>query len=166
MSEVDPHSLEAVREVIKDVRFAMFTTQGQNGELMSRPMTTQQGDDQPGPYLWFFMSRSGDTVREFTRHAGVNVAYADPHRDSYASICGRAEVVEDMAKKKALWSVFTKAWFPGGLDDPDLALVRVDIESAEYWIVRESNVVQMFKMAKAAATGTTPSMGEHGTVRL
>jgi len=40
--------------------------------------------------------------------------------------------VRDEATAKELWNVFAQAWFPEGVDDPHLALLRVDIEQAEY----------------------------------
>ena len=50
--------------------------------------------------------------------------------------------------------------------DPDLALVQVRIVHANYWDVKESKIVQLWEMAKAAVTGKTPDLGEHGEVRL
>jgi hypothetical protein len=32
-----------------------------------------------------------------------------------------------------LWNKQVEAWFPGGKDDADLALLRVDIDNAELW---------------------------------
>ena len=75
------------------------------------------------------------------------------------------EKKQDMAKKKALWNKGAQAWFKGGVDDPDLALVRVRIEHADYWDVKENKVVQLYKMAEAAVTGKPPKLGEHGHVR-
>ena len=152
-------------ELIKDIRFAMFTTHKPNhGHLHSRPMTTQNKriDDDS---LWFFMSRSGDPVAEFEGDDQVNVSYANPSSDTYVSVSGIATIVEDAAKKKALWNKSAEAWFKGGVDDPDLALVRVRIEHADYWDVKESKLVQLYKMADAAVTGKPPKMGEHGHVR-
>ena len=111
------------------------------------------------------MSRSGDPVSEFQGDDQVNVAYANPSSDTYVSVSGVAHVVDDMAKKKALWNKAAEAWFKGGVDDPDLALVRVKIEHADYWDVKESKLVQLYKMAEAAVTGKQPKLGEHGHVR-
>ena len=64
--------------LIKDIRFAMFTTRhGSNGHLHARPMTTQNKalDDDS---LWFFMSKKGDPVDDLKADPTVNVVYADP----------------------------------------------------------------------------------------
>ena len=154
--------------LIKDLKFAMFTTQHSgNGHLHSRPMTTQNSKLDEDSSLWFFMSRKSEPVADLGSKPQVNVSYADPGKDSYVSVAGTAGVVEDMAKKQQLWSKMAEAWFPGGVDDPDLALVQVRITHADYWDVKESKVTQLFKMAKAVVTGTPPSdMGEHGKLRM
>ena len=154
--------------LIKDIKFAMFTTRhGSNGHLHSRPMTTQNKALDEDESLWFFMSRKGDPVDDLVADGTVNVVYADPSSDTYVSVSGNAAVVDDMAKKRLLWNKLVEAWFPGGIDDPDLALVRVKIVHANYWDVKESKIVQLMTMAKAAVTGKPPTnLGEHGEVRM
>ena len=98
---------------------------------------------------------------------GANRPSADTDSDSYVCVSGNAAVSEDAAKKKALWSPMAKAWFPGGVDDPDLLLVRIDIEHADYWDVKESEIVQLWRMAAAAVTGKPPvDLGERGHVEV
>ena len=153
-------------KLVKDIKFAMFTTRHDNGHLHSRPMTTQNKSIDADESLWFFMSRKGDPVDDFKTEPSVNLAYADPSSDTYVSVSGTASTVDDLAKKKELWSKMSEAWFQGGPEDPDLALVRVKIVHAGYWDVKESKIVQIYKMAKAAATGNPPDMGEHGQIRM
>ncbi len=158
------HGQEKLAELIKDIKFAMFTTHKVQGHLHSRPMTTQNKtiDDDA---LWFFMSRSGDPVSEFQGDDQVNVSYANPSSDTYVSVTGTARVVDDLARKQALWNKAAEAWFKGGAADPDLALVRVQIEHADYWDVKENKLVQLYRMAEAAMTGKQPKLGEHGHIR-
>jgi general stress protein 26 len=159
----DPHA--QLWALIKDIRFTMFTTQhSSNGHLHSRPITTQNKSLEADGSLWFFMSRSGDPVADLTANPGVNLAYADPGSDRYVSVSGTAAVVDDPARKQALWSKLVEAWFPKGVNDPDLALVRVAITHADYWDVKETKVVQLFKQAKAAVSGEPPKLGEHARV--
>ncbi len=154
-------------DLIHDIRFAMFTTRHRNGHLHSRPVTTQNSSIDEDASLWFFMSRSGDPVADLIVDPVVNVAYADPGDDRYVSVSGEASVVNDAAKKQQLWSRMAEAWFPGGVDDPDLALVRVEILHASYWDVKESKLVQLYQMAKAAFTGKPPvTLGEHADIRM
>lgn len=154
-------------DLIGNIKFAMFTSRHGEGHLHSRPMTTQNGAEDRGGVLWFFMSRSGQPVADLEDHPEVNVAYADTGRDSYVSICGTARVVEDPERKTALWTPAAQAWFQGGPTDPDLALVAVLIAEAEYWDVTANKAVQVYKMAKSALTGEPPKdMGEHRRMKM
>ena len=158
---------ELLWKLIKNIKFAMFTTRDGNGQLHSRPMTTQNQGIEADEGLWFFMSKSGDPVKELKADPIVNLVYADPSEDTYVSVSGTAAMLEDGAKKKQLWNKLAEAWFPGGPTDPDLALVQVQIVQASYWDVKESKLVQLYEMAKAAVTGKPPvDLGEHGEVRM
>ncbi len=153
--------------LIKDIKFGMFTHRHEDGMLHSAPLTTQNGKDDQGSVLYFFVSRAGDIAHCVIRDGNVNVSYAHPGDDSYVSISGAASIVENTAKKEALFTSFAKAWFPGGPTDPDLALLEVAIEHAEYWDVKESKMMQLAKMATAAITGKPPSgMGEHKELNM
>lgn len=167
MSSNTENPRDTLWKLIKDIRFGMFTTRHGNGHLHSRPMTTQNTVIDDDDSLWFFMSRKGEPVADIATDKRVNLAYADTDDDSYVSVSGEAKVIEDMAKKTELWNKFAQAWFPGGIDDPDLALVQVTVVHAQYWDVKESKIVQIYKMAKAAITGERPSgMGESGEIRM
>jgi general stress protein 26 len=158
---------ELLWKLIKNIRFAMFTTRHGNGHLHSRPMTTQNKGLEADESLWFFMSKRGDPVDDLKADPVVNLVYADPSEDTYVSVSGTAAMIEDRAKKKQLWSKLAEAWFPGGPTDPDLALVQVQIVHASYWDVKESKLVQLYEMAKATVTGKPPvDLGEHGEVRM
>lgn len=158
---------ERLWEMIKDIRFSMFTTRHSGGHLHARPMTTQNRSVDEDASLWFFMARSGEPVADLTADPVVNVVYADPGSDSYISISGNAVVCEDMGLKEAMWNKFAQAWFPAGHTDPNLALVQVKIVHANYWDVKESKVVQLFEMAKAAITGVPPkALGEHAVIHM
>ncbi len=166
-STPESNDIAKLWELIKDMRFGMLTTRHENGHLHSRPMTTQNRRDDETDALFFFMSRSGEPFADLQREHQVNVAYANPSSDTYVSVSGLAEAVEDPALRRALWNPANQAWFPNGPDDADVVLVRVRITHAEYWDVHESKLVQLYKMARAAATGQPPKdLGDHGQVRM
>ena len=157
---------ETLWRLVKDIRFAMFTTVHASGHLHSRPMTTQNKSIDETDSLWFFMSRHASPVVELEAESRVNVVYADPDKDSYVSVSGEATVIDDLEKKKELWTKLTEAWFPGGVNDPNLTLVRVKISHAHYWDVDTSQIIQLYKMAEAVITGVQPKMGKEGEVRI
>lgn len=159
---------EDLWKMIKDIQFGMFVTRhhgGQHeGHMHSRPMTTQNKDLAEGK-LWFFMSRKSGPVGDLEADPIVNMSYADPGSDTYVSVSGTAQVVNDLTKARELWNTAAEAWFPGGAEDPDLALVSVRIEHAHYWDVKENQLTQLLVMAKAAITGKQAQLGESGEVR-
>jgi general stress protein 26 len=160
----DEHTLWTL---IKDIKFGMLTHQHTDGQLHSAPLTTQNKAGDEGMALYFFISRKSEMAACLAKEANVNVAYANPGDDRYVSVSGHATLVEDQAKKADLFTPLAKAWFPGGATDPDLALLQVDIGHAEYWNVKESKMVQLVKMAKAAITGEpVKKLGEHKELSL
>lgn len=164
MPNEQQNSLNKLWDLISDVKVAMLTTADEEGCLRSRPMVTQH--DHAAGELWFFTPASSGKVREVGREQHVNVSYSLPDKERYVSISGRAEMVKDPEKIKQLWSPLLKAWFPKGADDPDILLLKVKIDRAEYWDAPSSKMVHLLGMARAAATGERYTPGEHGEVRL
>lgn len=159
-SSIPEDQTKKLWELIKDTRFGMLTHRHADGSLHSHPLTTQSKslDDW---VLHFFVSKATELGQRLQSDGNVNVSYSDPHKDTYVSITGQAAVSNDMATKKRLFNALAKAWFPGGVEDPDLELVEVHVQHAEYWNVKENKTTQLFKMAKAAVTGERAHMGEH-----
>ncbi len=154
----------ALFKKVKDVKVAMLTTLEQDGSLRSRPMYTQQVEDAEA--LWFFTNEDSGKIREITGHQEVNLAYSDPDSSLFVSVSGRASVVDDREKAKELWNPMNEAFFPEGVDDPDLVLLRVDPYQAEYWDAPGSKLRQLFGFVKAAATGEQYDQGENRKVDL
>lgn len=167
MTSQDTQAHDTLWKLIKETRFAMLTHRDADGQLHSQPLTMQNRELDAGGALYFFVSRSSHLARRVAADAQVNLAYANTDDDSYVSISGAARLSEDRARITQLWSPAAKAWFPGGQDDPDLALLVVQPDHAEYWNVKESKIAQVLKMAKAAITGKPPTqMGEHREVGM
>lgn len=156
--------LRKLTELIKDVKTAMLTTVMPDGSLRSRPMVVQEPE--PDGNLWFFTGKSTSKVREIGHDQHVNVSFADPDENKYVSISGRASVVDDRAREEQLWNPACRAWFPNGLDDPDLTLIRVEIDGAEYWDSSSSTMVHLAGLARALATGQRYEPGEHDVVSI
>jgi general stress protein 26 len=165
MNQAANDPLKDLREKIKDVKFGMFTTLNPEGRVTSRPMTSQQLDDAGN--VWFFTSDESDFVRHLGTHPQVNVSFADPEDSLYVSIAGHAELTRDRAKIDELWSPLVSAWFDGGKEDPHLALVKVHVDTAEYWDTHSSKMTQLYALAKSALTGKAPrDLGEHKKITL
>jgi general stress protein 26 len=140
-----------LRELIEHIEIAQLVTMDTDGVLRSRPMATQPLDEDGE--LWFFTDDYTAKVEQVLVHPEVCVTYADPSTHRYVSVSGKAERVRDADKIRALWRPTLEAWFPQGVDDPDLSLLRVDVVSAQYWDSASSKLVQLFGLIKAMATG-------------
>lgn len=149
--------------MIKPVKVAMLTSE--DGErLRSRPMVASQRDFDGA--LWFFTRADSHKVEETRDHDRVCVSYAEPERQVYVSLSGHARLVRDDVAIKQHWSEAMRTWFPGGVGDPNIALLRVDIDAAEYWDAPSSTMVYLYGYAKAVLTGTPPNPGRNEKLTL
>ena len=149
-------AIKQLAQLIKDVRVAMLTTTTDRGWLRSRPMVTQRlpfdGD------LWFLSGKSTAKARDVRNRQQVNVAYMSFDEDRYVSVSGMATIVDDPAKAKSLWNSAYAEWFPKGTTDPDLVLIKVQVEEAEYWDPAQRRMVQITGFVEPS-----PSFREPGT---
>lgn len=163
MEDTRQESIEKLKTLIGNVQVAMLTTIDW-GVLRSRPMQTQEfefdGD------LWFFTSSETHKTDEIEKDRRVNVSYAAPDSNTYVSVSGTAEIVNDRAKIEELWNPIYKAWFPDELEDPNLVLLKVTVEQAEYWDSPSSTIVQIAGFVKALVTGERADGGEHEKISL
>jgi general stress protein 26 len=158
----NPMAFQDLAEKLKDIKFCMLTTTKEDGTLQSRPMVPQklepknfQGD------FWFFTKRETVKVESIKKDQHVNLAFADPDHQVYISISGIAEPVEDKKKMKEFWNPVLKAWFPEGLNDPEICLIRVRSQTADIWDSPSSKVVQAAGLAKATLTGKSYEGDDH-----
>jgi general stress protein 26 len=159
-------SFARLGELIKDINIAMLSTTAEDGTIRSRPMGTQQIDLLDGA-IWFFTASGSPKTAEILHRKQVNLSYSSIEKQRYVSVSGQAHLVRDNAKARQLWKPAAKIWFPEGVDDPTLMLLRVDVVAAEYWDSPSSKMVQLYGMAKSVLTGNKSSeLGENVHVDL
>lgn len=151
----DAEAREKVFELIKDVRVAMMVTHTANGALAARPMSAANLKEFSGD-LWFFTDLASPKVAEIEANPQVLLSYSEPGDQNYISVVGKAEINRDRAKIEEYWSEMIRVWFPKGKDDPNLGMIRVTVETAEYWDSPASTVVFLYGYAKARLTGEAP----------
>jgi general stress protein 26 len=139
----------------------MLITHDAAGHMHIRPMTTQQVEA-PG-ILWMFVSARGHLAQEIAANPQVLLSYAEPGDSAYAAVRGHALLIQNPQKARELWTAIAGAWFPGGPEDPNLALLRITMSSAEAWEPTAGKVVQFLEMASAALTNSVPE--DDGTYR-
>lgn len=159
------HDVSKLVEKIKDIKIAMMTTVEPNGNLHSRPMYTHKPEEDGT--LWFFSEKDSAKIGQVKQDQHVNLGYASPDDNLYVSIVGKGTVVDDRAKIKELWSEGLRGWFPKGSDDPNISLLRIDIETGEFWDSPNSTLLRAYAYAKAVVTGERhqPGPDEHSVVK-
>ena len=153
------HDLDLLTDKVKDIRYALLTTQEQDGDFHSRPMYTH-GIDADGT-IWFFTYNDSRKVREIEANNHVGISYAENDSETYVTLAGTAAVTRDQAKIDDLWVEGLKAWFPKGKDDPNLTLLRIQPHQGEYWDKPGGKINSLFQMAKGALTGEPDKSGRH-----
>jgi general stress protein 26 len=158
----DPSDVQKVATLVKKFRFAMFTTTSSEGKLVARPMTVQEvefdGD------LWFIAARDSHSVNEIQSNPAVGVSFSS--NDTWVSLSGTAEMVDDSQKVAEFWSQWVEAWFPEGPTDPNVVLIRFIADSAEYWDSPGGRIATVISLVKAKVTGESYDGGENDTVKL
>jgi general stress protein 26 len=163
----DPNTkenLEKLVDLIQDIKVAMMTTMDDDGSLRSRPMRAMQ--TKPDGEIWFFTGYESGKSHELAHDSHVNLSYAKPSDEIYVSVSGKATVTRDRQKIEELWNPFLTTWFPEGKDDPNIGLIKVTIDKAEYWDSPSSAVVHLYGVVKAAITGERPDAGENKKINL
>jgi len=158
----DPSDVQKVATLVKKFRFAMFTTTSSEGKLVARPMTVQEvefdGD------LWFIAARDSHSVDEIRSNPAVGVSFSS--NDTWVSLSGTAEMVDDSQKVAEFWSQWVEAWFPEGPTDTNVVLIRFIADSAEYWDSPGGRIATVISLVKAKVTGESYDGGENATVKL
>jgi general stress protein 26 len=163
MAATRAETIKELNLLIKDIDIAMVTTIDR-GVLRSRPMATQETDFDGE--LWFFTSRQTHKAEEIEKENRVNVSYSDPADKRYVSMSGTAELVDDRAKMEELWAPAYLAWFPKGLEDPNLTLLKVTVEQAEYWDATSSALVEALGLLKSLVTGERATTTDYVVMSL
>jgi general stress protein 26 len=149
--------------IIQEIRIALLTTVGREGQFHTRPVQTLKVE--ADGTLWFFTDWTSPKVTELHHDVRVSLGYADTVKNVYVALSGEARLVRDPQKAKELWSMEQRAYYPDGPDDERLALLRVAILHAEYWIA-PGRTSYLIAALRAGVTGIPAGViGEDHTVK-
>ncbi|HZG99575.1 MAG TPA: pyridoxamine 5'-phosphate oxidase family protein [Flavisolibacter sp.] len=156
-------AIKKFKKLAQEVNICMFITNTNEEKEHTRPMATIDVDDDGT--LWFYTDIRSIKVEEVSIDKQVHLTYAHPGKESYMDVWGTSSIVTDRALIKEKWSPVVKAYFPGGADDPNVALMKVRPTSVYYWESETGKMVQFLKMAVAAVTGK-PGIAESAEGKL
>jgi general stress protein 26 len=83
--------------------------------------------------LWFFTLVNSHKVVEIEHHQQVNISFSAPNQQRYVSILGTAQLTRDRNQLQGKWQHKLQTWFPKGINEPNLALLKVKVNKVDYW---------------------------------
>ncbi len=156
----DQEAIARFRELVKDVNTCMFTTLDADNQISSRPMFTSLIDEEGT--VWFFTNEFSEKINEVSKDNMVNLIYSHPVKNIYANVRGTCSLVIDRSRMEELWDPNLKNWFPEGLSDPRICLIKVSTESAYYWNHSTSKMGLLFHMIRSITRGDKYEESEKG----
>jgi general stress protein 26 len=161
MSDDTARDTDRAWELMKKIGFAMLVTRD-DGKLRARPMSAFVEREENAIYFLTDARRHKD--EEIARDPSINLSFADAGSQKYVSVTGTAAIANDRAKIKELFSTPAKAWWESA-DDPNIRVLKITPEAAEYWD-SPGSVISYVKMAAAAVTGSRPDLGDNRKVAI
>ena len=154
-------ALDKVRSLLGCFRSAMLTNIV-DGHVHTRPMTRQGKATEFDGSLWFFLDDRSDALSEIANGAVSTLILQSDSENAYLQLDGEASEDRDREVMERLYTPLVKTFFPDGLDDPHLTLLRFDVEHGSYWD-SPGGTLQMFAaFAKSLATGERAVPGTSG----
>jgi len=150
--------IERVWDIIEKVGVCMLTTRFDGG-LRARPVEARP--DRQAGLIFFVTDVRGAKDDEIEAHTDVGLTFIDPKAKAYLSITGKASVSRDSKKAAEIWHKTDDVWWPGGPDDPNARVLRIEPSKAELWDGPSSKAVAAYEFAKARLTGEKPNLGEN-----
>jgi general stress protein 26 len=159
-------SISKLNHLITDVEVAMLTSLNPEGEMHTRPMVTQPMDEHGD--LWFVSAEENAKIDEMKEHPQVHLSYALKEKNKYVSISGHATLMKDSKKARELWKPSYQAWFSQGPNDPNIVLIKIEVDTAEYWDGPKLGFAKLTDLAKAIVLGRDAAAEKinHGEIHL
>jgi general stress protein 26 len=153
-----------LRELLGDERIVMLASVAPSGELHSRPLTLAEIDDDG--MLVFLVDSAASWVLGLAPNELVNASIVNKSDATWVSVSGTATIDADRASIHRLWSKPAEAFFPDGVDSPNIQVLRLRPSSAEYWDAPAGRVARLVSMAGAIVGATKTSVGDSGTIDM
>ena len=161
MASDDSRDVDRVWELMRKIGFAMLVTRD-GDKLRGRPMAAYV--ERSDRAVYFLTDARAHKDEEVTRSPVVSLSFADVGSQKYIWVRGSAVVSNDRGKIRELFSTPARAWWDNA-DDPDIRVLKITPEEAEFWD-SPGRLVAYTKMAAAAVMGTRPDVGDNRKVAM
>jgi general stress protein 26 len=160
-------AVEKARDLLTGFRSAMLITRAlEDSEICVRPMGMVGDPKTFGGRLWFFADDRSRKVAEIASDRHASVVFQNDDQSRYLHLTGTASVVNDKTTMRELYTTLIKVWFPDGLEDPHLTLIRFDAEAGHFWDSPGGVLQVLAAFTKSTLTGIPGKGGQTGTLQL
>ena len=134
-------NIEKLKALVGKCRVGMLGCwEDEETPMRFRPMSHVDVDDSGN--LWFFTSADSEKMEQLKKHPAIQLTYSCESESTYLNISGAAHLSTNKGKMKELFNPYVKAWFPRGLEEPEIALLVVRPLEVEYWVSDENKMLQ------------------------
>lgn len=161
---VSTDAIEKLKEFVDKNATCFFCTDIKEGRFEARPMSTQKIDASGN--IWFLSPKASDKNTEIEQDNKVQLLYNLSEHSGFMLIRGVASISYNKEKIEELWEPIVKVWFPAGVDDPSISVIKVVPDDGYYWDTKNGKLVAFAKMAASLVTGKTMDDGVEGTMKM
>ena len=147
-------AIKLIRELVEQAQTGFFcTTSASTDAQTARPMSVREIDEEGK--LWFLSPTDSHTNQDLARDPSVTLYFQHSARSGFLQLQGRANVSQDRARIRALWTPLLRTWFTGGVEDPRISVICVTPTEGYYWDNKHGETVAGVKMLIGAALRKT-----------
>lgn len=161
---VSKEAVDKLKDLATHADICMFATSLTKLPLTARPMSTVAVDEEG--CIWFLSQKSSEKNQEIKADNRVQLFYASKGSAEYLNVYGEAEIIINREKAEEIWTPIAKAWFPGGVDDPEVSIIKVTPLDCHYWDTKHGKLVSLFKIAAAMISGKPMDDGIEGDLNV
>ena len=158
-------AFQKVKELLAKFPIAFMVTIA-DGSFTARPIGIVGDQAKFDGTLWFITDKRSRKVAAIEKGAMTTLLFQNDKEGAYLHLTGRAAVVKDRARLEELYTTLQRTWFPKGLDDPDITLVKFEVEEGNYWDSHDSYIRLALAFARSIVTGEPGKSGNAGIARL
>jgi general stress protein 26 len=133
-------------DLLTDFSDCMLVTKFKDSErLHARPMAPRVSKDRR--QILFITDKNAAKMDEVDSYDQVALTFSKPGK--WVSVSGTGKIMTDKDLISAIWDKQMEMWMPQSKDDPNVAVLAVDPERAEYWDVTATKATQAWEFAAA-----------------
>ncbi len=164
VDSVETEEFEKILLKMKDIQVSFLNTQFEDG-VITRPMIARF-DEADRTAMYFISGGEGSQVDAMLNDKMVSVSMSDKSQKIYIVIKGKCTLTKSKAKIKLFWNSMTDLWFPKGLENSDVSLIKMDFDTLECWDSSGNLIIKAIDMLVAKINKRPPEFGTKSTIHI